>query len=142
MALVREYLFDSYRTSLAETLMARLPCLTRTHSWVPMMPYMRLLWSNFCFYVFMLLFSFSIFSDRRSLKIEDENNNTKTLTAEAPNIRLESLRAQFRNIEPTLAGWNYFWLELGNFHILKLFEPLKFCCISYLFSKSWVWPVL
>ena len=39
---------------------------------------MTILWSNFCIYVFVLLFSFSIFSDRRSLKIENENNNTKT----------------------------------------------------------------
>ena len=68
---------------MAQTLMAHLPCLTRTRPWVPMIPYMRLLWSNFCIYVFMLLFSFSIFSDRRSLKMENENNSTKTLTAEA-----------------------------------------------------------
>ena len=52
--------------------------------------------SNFCINVFMLLFSLSIVSDRRSLKIENKNNSTKTLTAEAPYIGLESL-----------AGWNY-----------------------------------
>ena len=46
--------------------------------------------SDFCIYVFMLLFSFSIFSDRWSLKIENENNNTKILTAEAPSIGPES----------------------------------------------------
>ena len=39
----------------------------------------------------MLLFSFSIFSDQRSLKIENENNKAKTLTAKAPYIGLESL---------------------------------------------------
>ena len=38
----------------------------------------------------MLLFSFSVFSDLRSLKIENENNSMKTLTAEAPYIGLES----------------------------------------------------
>ena len=86
------YLKIYSRTSLARTLMARLPCLTRTCSWVPMiLYYMRLLWLNFCFYVFMLSFSFSTFSDRRSLKIENENNSTKTRTAEAPYIGLESL---------------------------------------------------
>ena len=79
------YLFEKLHkyswTSVAWTLMARLPCLTRTHSWVPMIPYMRLLWS-----VFMLLFSFSVLSDRRSLKIGNENNSTKILTAQAPYI--------------------------------------------------------
>ena len=79
------------RTSMAQTLMAHLPRLTRTRSWVPMIPYMRLLWSNFCLYVFMLLLSFSVFSDRWSLKIENENNSMKNLTAEAPYIGLESL---------------------------------------------------
>ena len=39
--------------------------LTTTHSWVPVVPYLRLLWSNFCitgifFYVLMLLFTFVI----------------------------------------------------------------------------------
>ena len=71
--------------------MARLLCLTRTHSWVCTIPHMRILWSNFCIYVLMLLFFHFLFSDRRSLKIENENNSTKTLTAEAPYIGLESL---------------------------------------------------
>ena len=39
----------------------------------------------------MLLFSFSTVSDWRPLKLENENNDTKTLTAEALYIRLESL---------------------------------------------------
>ena len=52
------------RTSVARTLMARLLCLTRTRFEVPAVPYMRLLWSNVCIYVFVLLFSFSCFSDR------------------------------------------------------------------------------
>ena len=51
---------------------------------------MRLLWSNFCIHVFVLLFSCSIFSDRRSLKIENENNGTKALTVESPYTRLEN----------------------------------------------------
>ena len=66
------------RTSMAQTLMARIPFLTRTRSWVPMVPYMRLLLSNFCIYGVVLLFYFSIFSGRRSLKIENENNSTKS----------------------------------------------------------------
>ena len=39
---------------------------------------MRILWSNFRIYVFVLLFSFSIFRDRWSLKLEDGNNSMKT----------------------------------------------------------------
>ena len=39
----------------------------------------------------MLLFSFSIFSDWPSLKVENENNNRKALTAEVPYIGLMSL---------------------------------------------------
>ena len=57
---------------------------------------MRLLWSNFCIFVFMLLFSFSIFSDWQSFKIENENNSTKT-----PIYRT---RVKFINIE-TYTGW-------------------------------------
>ena len=76
---------------MAQTLMAPLPCLSRTCSLVPVIPYLRLLWSIFCIYGFMLLFSISVFSDWRSLKIENENNSIKTLTAEAPYIGLESL---------------------------------------------------
>ena len=37
------------RTSMAQTLMARIPCLTRTRSWVP----------NFCTNCFVLIFIFS-----------------------------------------------------------------------------------
>ena len=73
------------------TLMARLPSLVRTRSWVPMISYIRILWPNFCIYVFMLLFSFYIFSDRRSPKIENENYSTKALAVEAPYIGIESL---------------------------------------------------
>ena len=79
----------------ARTLMARIPCLTRIHSWVPRVPYMRLLWSIFCIYFYMLLLSFSIFSDRRSLKIENENNSTKILTAEVSYMGLGSLEFRF-----------------------------------------------
>ena len=78
---------------MAQTLMAHLPFLTRIHSWVPMISYMRLLWSNFFIYVFMLLhvISFSIFSDLWSLKIKNENNDTKTQTATASCIGLDYL---------------------------------------------------
>ena len=40
-----------------------------------MVPHMRVLWSDFCINAFVLFFSFSNFSDRQSLKIENENNN-------------------------------------------------------------------
>ena len=43
----------------------------------------------------MLLFSFSIFSDRRSLKIENKNNNMKTLTEEVLYMGLGSLELRF-----------------------------------------------
>ena len=42
------------RTSMVRTLMARLPCLTRTRSWVPMNPYMRLL--HLCFHAVIFIF--------------------------------------------------------------------------------------
>ena len=86
---------------MARTLMARLLTLTRTRSCDPMIPYMGILWSNFCIYLFMLLFSFSVFSDRRLLKIENENNNTKTPTAESPYIGLGTLEFSLQ-IQSTL----------------------------------------
>ena len=55
----------------------------------------------------MLLFSFSVFSDRRSLKFENENNSTKTLNAEA-----KVPRDQFINIE---TGWLELPLTGTNF---------------------------
>ena len=82
---------NSSRTLMAQKLKNCLPWLTRTHSWVPMVPFMSLLWSNFCIYIFMLLLSFSIFSGQGSLKIANENKNTKTLTLEASYIVLGSL---------------------------------------------------
>ena len=90
--------------------MACLLSLTRTHSWVPMISFMKLLWSNFCLYIFMLLFSFSIFSDRQSLKIENEINNIKTLTAEAPYIGLHFINKE------TYPGWLELPLTGSNFH--------------------------
>ena len=66
--------------------------------------------------IFMLLFSFfifsdlrslkiEIFSDRRSLKTENENNNTITLTAEVTHMKLGSLES--RDISKlTLDGLN------------------------------------
>ena len=75
--------------------MAPIPCLTRTPSWAPVVPYIRHLWSNYCIYVFILLFSISIFSDLRSLKIENENNSTKMLTAEVLCMGLWSLELRY-----------------------------------------------
>ena len=54
----------------------------------------------------MLLFSCSSFSDRRYLKIENENNSTETLTAEAPYIGLKSLQSLDRNLT-WLAGTTF-----------------------------------
>ena len=57
-----------------------------------MIPYVRLIWSNFCIYV------------------ENEHNNTKTLTAESPYIGVK-----FINIE-TYPGWQELPLTGTNFH--------------------------
>ena len=53
--------------SMARALMARLPCQSGIRSWASMVPYTRPLWSNF----WIVIFSFSIFSDRRPLNIEN-----------------------------------------------------------------------
>ena len=66
-----------------------LPCLTRTCSRTPMVLYMRLLWSNFCIYIFMMLFSFSI------LPVTKINNYTKTLAAEISVMGLGTLQFKF-----------------------------------------------
>ena len=75
---------------------------------------MRLLWLNFCIYVFMLLFSFSIFSDPWSLKIENENNNTKTLDCRG---LIQGTGVQVY-IE-TNPGWLELPLAKNNFHSSK-----------------------
>ena len=64
----------------------------------------------------MLLFHFLFFSDWWSLKIENENNNSKTLTEEAVYIRLESLEFSL------YPGWLELPLTGTNFHGLK---PVK-----------------
>ena len=82
-----------------------------------MAPYKRLLWSNFCIHVFMLLFSFSIFTEQRSLKIENENTSMKILTAEVSYMGL----GIYTETNPE-------WLELPltgtNIHGPSLFESL------------------
>ena len=89
---------------------------------------MRLLWPNFCIYVFVLLFSFSIFSDRRSLKIENEKENSDR---KSQIYRTRVPRVQFINIE-TYPGWLELPLIRTYFHGPRLFEPLKIYCNSYL----------
>ena len=110
-----------------------------------MVPYMRLLWSNFCIYVFMLLFSYSIFIDRqfsdcRSLKIENENNNTKTETTA---VRVPRVQVYIE----TSPGWLELPLTGTNFHGPNLFEQLKFCCIMFaanihLHASNLIFPFL
>ena len=75
---------------MAQILMASLPCLDKTRSWAPVVPFVRFLCSIFCIYVFMLLISFAIFSDRQSLKIENEHNSMRTLTPEVSYLGLAS----------------------------------------------------
>ena len=113
------------RTSMARTLMACIPCLTRTCPWVPIVPYTRLLFSVG---VFMLLFSSSIFSDQWSLKVGNEKNSMKMLTAEVSYMRLGSLEFVQVYIE-TNPGWLELPLTDTNFYGSSLFEPLKFYCI-------------
>lgn len=58
--------------------MARIPPLTRTRYWVPMIPFMRPLWSNVWYLGFVLLFSFSFLE-------------TESLTADVSYMGLGSL---------------------------------------------------
>ena len=67
----------------------------------------------------MLLFSFSSFSDRRSLKIENEKNNTKTLT-----YRTRVPIIQLINIE-IYPGWLELPLTGTNFHGTKLVRAIE-----------------
>ena len=72
-----------------------------------MVPYIKFVLSDFCIYVFMLLVSFSILAEQQSLKIENQNNSTNTLTAEVSVIGLGSLEFSiYRNL-PRLAGTNF-----------------------------------
>ena len=73
---------------MARTLMARLLYLTGTRSWVPVIPLYETSVVKFLHLCFHVLFIFYFFSDRRSLKIENENNSKKNLAAEAPYIGL------------------------------------------------------
>ena len=105
----------------------------RTRFWVPMIPNMRLLWSYFRTYIFLLLFSFSIFSDWQSLKIENENNNTKT------DCQSLIYGARVFLVQVDLEA-NPGWLEIPltwtNFHGVSLFKLLKFYCIFILSLSS------
>ena len=100
----------------------------------------------------MLLFSFSIFSDHPSIKIENENNNMKTVMAEVPYIGLESLEFSLLKQKLTLAGWNYLGLEFllcinfelskteGNFSWISL---LTHCIlVNSCTVKCWMSPFI
>ena len=79
------------------------------------------------FFAFMLAccyFHF-LFSDRRSLKIEYENNNMQTLTTEVSSMELE-----FKVHIETSPGWLELPLVQTNFHGSSLFKSLTFYCIS------------
>ena len=75
---------------------------------------MRLLWSKFCIYVFVLFYSFSlVFSDRQPLKIEHENNNTNE-DHRSPIYMTRVPRVEFINIK-TYHGWLELPLTGNNF---------------------------
>ena len=79
------------RTSVAQPLLLIYPA-----SWVFMISYTRLLWSNFCICFPVVIFIF-----------KNENNNRKTLTAEASytvHIYTRVPRVQIINTE-TYPGW-------------------------------------
>ena len=65
----------------------------------------------------MLLFSFSSFSERRSLKIENENKNVKTLSAEAPFIGQEPL--EFHGSKPIRATAVLLYKEDSHVSFIK-----------------------
>ena len=73
----------------------------------------------------MLLFPFSVFSDRLS-----ENNKTKTLTKYGTTCRVPRGRVYIE----TNPGWLELPLTGTNFHGAKPIEPLKFYC-RYVKSK-------
>ena len=76
----------------------------------------------------MLLFSSPIFSDRWSLKIENETNSMKMVTAEASYMGLGSLEFVQVYIE-TNPGWLELSLTGTNLYGPSLFQPFKFYCI-------------
>ena len=88
---------------------------------------MRILWSNFCIYVFLLLFLFSIFSDWQSLKIEYENKKHENSNCSSLIHGTRVPRVQV-HVE-TNPGWLELPLTGTDFHGPTLFEPMKFYCI-------------
>ena len=124
------------RTSMARILMVRLPCLTRTHSWGHMFPHMRLLWSNFCIYITMLSFTFSISSDRRSLKwkwkLQYENSDRRS-----PIYRTRVSGVQSINIE-TYPGWLELPLTGNNFNGPK---PVRATEVLFYNGAMGNWPL-
>ena len=78
----------------------------------------------------MLLFSFSIFSDRRLLKIENENNSTKSAM-----YRTRVPRVQYIDIE-NYPGWLDLPLIGTNFHGHKPVGATEALLILFLSSIS------
>ena len=79
----------------------------------------------------MLLFSFSVLSDRWSLKKANENNSTKTLARETRVPRVQVY------IE-TNPGWQELPLTGTNFYGPSLFKLLKFYCMLFYYSNSFI----
>ena len=118
---------------MARTLMVHLPCLTRTCSWVHIIQYMRLLWPTFAFLFSCCYISVSIFSDRRSLKIENENNSTKT-DRRSPIYRTRIPRAPFINTE-TYPGWLELPLTGTNFYGPEPVPAIEVLMYKYAFLR-------
>ena len=72
-------------------------------------------WSNFCIYVFMLLFSLSILMTVGHLQ-KNEYNQMKTLTSEDSYMELESLELSLYRKKPWMAGTNFDLNQFSWFH--------------------------
>ena len=108
------------RTSTAQTLMALLPCLTRTHSLVPMVPYnetsvyneISAFMFSYCFFYFLYLVT--------SSQHENYYWRSHIYGTRVPGVQVY--------IE-TNPGWLELSLDQTNFHGPSLFEQLKLYCI-------------
>ena len=111
------------RTSMARTLMARLPWLFRTRSWVPRKSFIAADLGQFRVIFFNILkMVYCVFS-LESPHWGDSNENTQHTFMSIENQKGPPDLA----LLSTLTGSNYPCLEL-IFMVPKVFEPLKFDC--------------
>ena len=85
---------------MARTLIGRLSCLIRARSWLPMIPIHETSMVKFMHLSFHAVIVIFYFSDRRPLKIENDNTSTNTLATEANIYDL----SPWSSVYPWLAG--------------------------------------